>query len=343
MSSKARILAAVAGLMSIVAPVQAQVGAAAPGTFLFGTVDVGIARLSGEQGSRTGIAHSGSNVSRFGIRGIEDLGGGLSAGFWFEAGVRPDTGELTGTSFNRRATVSLLGRWGELRLGRDDSATFLSTLLFDPFLTNGVGGTNAFVMNGAPIQISNAVSYLLPTGLGGVYGQVQLAPGEDAQDPLPATGRYAGLRLGYRKGPVNGAVSAANIDAVGDAAAVQIRNAALSWDFGLARPLLLWASEKRATVEIRALQLGVKVPLGPGEIRASAGRYETDGPGGDWRKYAIGYAWDLSRRTQLYATYARLNNRAGSARAIAVQGMPAITNADGGGANGYQIGLRHFF
>jgi hypothetical protein len=76
-----------------------------------------------------------------------------------------------GLSFNRRSTVSLMGNWGEVRLGRDDSATFLNTLIFDPFLTNGVGGTGAFTMlgipgipltGGAPIQISNAVSYFCP-------------------------------------------------------------------------------------------------------------------------------------------------------------------------------------
>ena len=326
--------------------VLAQGAAGQTGVTLFGTVDVGLARVTGERISRTGVSHSGSNVSRYGIRGIEDLGGGLSAGFWLEAGFRPDTGEQAGAnaSFNRRATVSVMGPWGELRLGRDDSATFLSSLLFDPFMTNGVGGTEAFVMNGAPIiQISNAVSYFLPPGLGGVYGQLQFAPGEKAQDPLPATGEYAGFRLGYRHGAFNGALSAGRLDGIDQAPDVRLRNLALSYDLGIAMPMLLWASDKRGSVEVRALQLGVRVPFGPGAIRASVGRYDKSGAPGDWRKYAIGYAWDLSKRTQLYATYAHLDNASGASRAIGVQGMPAALNADGAASNGYQIGLRHFF
>ena len=130
---------------------------------LFGVVDVGIAHLTGTDVSRTGVSTGGANISRLGFRGTEDLGGGLAASFWLEAGLDVDSGAGKGIGgglmFNRRATVSLSGvNWGELRLGRDDAATFLNTLIFDPFLTNGVGGNNAFIMQGAPSQVSNAIS-----------------------------------------------------------------------------------------------------------------------------------------------------------------------------------------
>ena len=129
---------------------------------LFGVADVGVAHLSGSTLSKTGVSTGGANISRWGFRGTEDLGGGLKAGFWLEAGMNMDDGTGKGTgggmAFNRRATVSLMGDWGELRVGRDDTPTFLSTLIFDPFLTNGVGGTMGFVMLGAPIQISNSVA-----------------------------------------------------------------------------------------------------------------------------------------------------------------------------------------
>ena len=76
--------------------------------------------------------------SRLGFRGTEDLGGGLNASFWLEAGLNNDNGTGASTStnnststsqagasgsqgltFNRRSTVSLASTWGELRLGRD--------------------------------------------------------------------------------------------------------------------------------------------------------------------------------------------------------------------------------
>lgn len=310
---------------------------------VFGTVDVGIARVTGEGSSRTGLSNSGANISRFGFRGVEDLGGGLSAGFWLEAGFSPDTGDVN-AGFNRRATVSLMGPWGELRLGRDDSATFLNTLLFDPFLTNGVGGTNTFVMNGAPtIQISNAISYFTPANLGGFYGQVQHAFSERLNTDPTVGGEYNGARFGYRNGGLHASVSAAKLQGITQAQDQRFRNLGLSYDFGVAQPMLLWASHKVGEVEVRGLQLGVKVPVGAGEIRASVARYDTVGRDADWRKFAIGYGHNLSKRTQLYGTYARLNNSRGSQRAIGVLGVAAPGNVPGGHSNGYEVGMRHFF
>ena len=315
---------------------------------MFGTVDVGIARLDGTNSSRTGVSTGGANISRLGFRGTEDLGGGLAAGFWLEAGVNVDDGLGRGAggtlSFNRRSTVSLLSPWGELRLGRDDSATFLNTLVFDPFLTNGVGGTMAFVMNGAPIQVSNAVSYFLPPSLGGFYGQVQYVFGEQISTAANTrTGNYGGGRFGYQNGGLNAAVSFGNLKGATGNDDVRIRNAGISYDFGVAKPMLLWASEKRGTVEIRALELGVVVPVGAGQIRAQVSRYDTVNSNADWTKYAVGYGHNLSRRTQVYGTYARINNGAGAQRSIGVQGLAAPGTTLGGRSNGYEVGMRHFF
>ncbi|MDA7417341.1 porin [Xenophilus arseniciresistens] len=312
---------------------------------VFGTVDVGVSHVRSDTGSRTGLSHSGANISRFGFRGVEDLGGGMSASFWLEAGFSPDTGEVN-AGFNRRATVSLNGRWGELRLGRDDSATFLNTLIFDPFLTNGVGGTNAFVMNGAPtIQISNAVSYFLPPNLGGFYGQVQHAFSERLNTDPTVAGEYNGARFGWRQGGFHASASAAKLQGLTQAQDQRFRNVGLSYDFGVAQPMLLWASHKRGDLEVRGLQLGVKVPVGAGEIRASVARYDTRGnnSNADWNKVALGYGHNLSRRTQLYATVARVNNAEGALKAIGVQGLAAPTNVPGGKSTGYEVGMRHFF
>lgn len=168
-------------LFALAATCLAATASAQSSVTLFGVVDAGVARVTGDVASRTGVSTGGVNISRLGFRGAEDLGGGLAATFWLEAGLDVDTGagKAGGAlSFNRRSTVSLSGRFGEVRLGRDDSPTFLNTLIFDPFLTNGVGGNNAFVMLGAPIQISNAISYFLPRELGGFFGQLQYVPSE---------------------------------------------------------------------------------------------------------------------------------------------------------------------
>lgn len=325
---------------------------------IFGVVDVGVTHLNGSGPSKTGLSTGGANISRLGFRGTEELGGGLRAGFWLEAGMDVDSGSGKasggGLSFNRRSTVSLSGDFGEVRLGRDDSATFLSTLIFDPFLTNGVGGTMGFTMlgipgtgtatGGAPIQISNAVSYFLPQNLGGFYGQVQVAMGEQARSaPNKNQGDYRGLRFGYRQGPFNGALATGKFYGDSDATNLTASNVGLSWDFGVAKPMLLWASEKRGALKVTALQLGVTAPVGMGEFKASYGHYNTDGSNADWNKISVGYGHNLSKRTQLYGTVAFLKNKDGAAKSIGVQGLSAPGTTLGGRSSGFEVGVRHFF
>ncbi|WP_406622535.1 porin [Acidovorax sp. SDU_ACID1] len=326
---------------------------------IFGVADVGVARVSGTGVSKTGLSTGGANISRLGFRGTEDLGGGLKAGFWLEAGMDVDTGAgkaagSSGLAFNRRSTVSLLGHWGEVRLGRDDSASFLNTLIFDPFLTNGVGGTMAFTIlgipgaanatGGAPIQISNAVSYFLPPNLGGFYGQAQIARGEQPSGaPNHNQGNYRGLRLGYRQGPLHAALAAGKLHGDTSANDLTASNVGLSYDLGMVKPMLLWASEKRGSLKVTALQLGATAPLGNGELRASYGHYNTADSNADWNKISVGYGYNFSKRTQVYGTYGYVKNKDGASRSIGVQGLGATGTSPGGSSSGIEVGIRHFF
>jgi predicted porin len=60
---------------------------------LFGVVDATIRYVdTSSVGGNWSLTNSGYNSSRLGFRGTEDLGGGLSASFWLEAGVNNDNG-----------------------------------------------------------------------------------------------------------------------------------------------------------------------------------------------------------------------------------------------------------
>jgi len=151
---------------------------------LFGVVDVTLAYGKGEFSDKTSLSNNGYNSSRLGFRGTEDLGGGMSASFWLEAGISPDDGTgaassannqpiastvaavrsgTQGLTFNRRSTVSLAGGWGEMRLGRDYTPQFWNLTTFDPFGTNGVGQTLTTFGTAAATALSPAFS----TGLTG--------------------------------------------------------------------------------------------------------------------------------------------------------------------------------
>lgn len=344
-------------LVALAALALAGAASAQSSVTLFGIVDAGISyneneSYTGVSASRTDLRNSGYNSSRLGFRGTEDLGGGLAASFWLEAGLGNDdgtAGDLGGTRlFNRRSTVSLSGRFGEVRLGRDYTPTFWNDTIFDPFGTNGVG-TNAVSSSGGGtvlgqalglsansnyVRASNSVGYFLPANLGGFYGQFMYALPERVEfDPATATpagltadGRYVGGRVGYANGPLDVAISygenvlARNFQAGGRAES-KIGNLGASWDFGFMK-LMGEYSQVDVNSDLPALAvdassqgylIGATFPVGPGLIRASYSYTDFDlnnaGPDPEAQKFAIGYVHNLSKRTALYATAAYVKNK----------------------------------
>ena len=60
---------------------------------LFGIVDATVRYVDADKGgSVVALTNSGMYGSRLGFRGTEDLGGGLNASFWLEAGLNNDNG-----------------------------------------------------------------------------------------------------------------------------------------------------------------------------------------------------------------------------------------------------------
>ncbi|MGE8396727.1 MAG: porin, partial [Comamonas sp.] len=58
---------------------------------LFGVVDTGVTYVDGGT-NWSGLTSGNNATSRLGFRGVEDLGGGLKANFWLEAGINADSG-----------------------------------------------------------------------------------------------------------------------------------------------------------------------------------------------------------------------------------------------------------
>ena len=218
---------------------------------LFGIVDLGGKYVKNDGSSnRKSLAHGGINTSRLGLRGVEDLGGGLSAGFWLEGTLTPDDGTAGGQSWQRRSTVSLQGGFGEVRLGRDYTPTFLNYALFDPFGVNGVGALTNIARFSAPngpntvpqitfIRSSNSIGYFLPPNLGGIYGQAMVAAGEGA------AGKYVGGRIGFARGPFNVAAAYGKQDTnAAGTTEYTTANVAGSWNVGFATLMAQFSQQK---------------------------------------------------------------------------------------------------
>ena len=347
---------------------------------LFGVVDATVQRVSNKgtgAGSVTRLTNSGYNSSRLGFRGTEDLGGGMSASFWLEAGVSNDDGQGAGTSnnnqavgtfnattganapvrpgtqgltFNRRSTVSLAGGWGELRLGRDYTPQFWNLTVFDPFGTNGAGttqtllGTTGQAITGATtVRASNSIGYFLPGNLGGFYGQVQHYRGENPSTAgaTEDDGNGLGMRIVYAAGPLNIALGVSRTNAsTGD---IDQNNIGAQWDFGVAKLMGHIAFDEVGTQEGRGWLIGGLMPVGVGEIRASFSQYCVDNGTTEprSRKMALGYVHNLSKRTAVYTTFARVRNSNG-ATSSAVPGA-APGPAANASSSAFDFGLRHSF
>jgi len=237
-------------------------------------------------------------------------------------------------------------------------------------------GTNNY------IRASNTVGYFLPPNLGGFYGQVMYGFNEKTKySPGLATpnvansqrqGRYVGGRFGYANGPVDVALAYGS-STIGDqfyagtTTKINSLNLGASYDFG---PVKLFGELSRATnkmdyevtpvtggrpdIDLTGYLLGVTVPVGPGLIRASyAGvKFDANQPNTPFtpraadpkaNKLAIGYVHNLSKRTALYATIARVSNKNGAALTV---GGPAFVTAGGftpKTSTGYDFGIRHAF
>jgi|EndMetStandDraft_4_1072995.scaffolds.fasta_scaffold60560_2 predicted porin len=161
------------------------------------------------------IDGSGLSSSRWGMRGSEDLGGGLAAVFTLESGFGIDSGSLANNAgssasgsgnvlFGRTASVGLKGNFGEVRLGRQYTA-------YDSLrgATNNTYDSNTFATTGAvwsnglqdySNRANNSIRYDSPV-FSGFSGSVMYAFGEDKSATVSASSSTS-AHIKYANGPL---------------------------------------------------------------------------------------------------------------------------------------------
>ncbi|EHN66735.1 porin [Comamonas testosteroni] len=336
---------------------------------LFGVVDTGVSYVKGggNGGTSNYGLHNGSNSSsRLGVRGVEDLGGGLKAGFWLEGAIGTDVGDGSGAGlssgsgfqFGRRSTVSLMGNFGEVRLGRDEVVAYNKLSAHSNFSVIGIGGFRGwgYSQDGA-IRQNNKITYLTPNFSGFTAG-VDYAFGEKAGDGKD--GRYFGGFAAYNNGPLavtlgadrkyKGTVATGYTGATADFSQGEKLDSyglGATYDFGVAKVngLFLQVKEKGAVVnsKLTSYALGVSAPVGGvGEVKAQYALYKNGGDlSGKAHQLSLGYVHNLSKRTALYGTYSFLKNKDDAT--FKLGGAQSYTVAPGKASNGVQVGIRHAF
>ena len=178
---------------------------------LYGVADAGIGKIEagGNDGSDKTEFISGSTMnngtSRLGVRGVEDLGGGLKAGFQFETGLDLDNGAQADTAFwARQANVWLGGNWGTFKLGRQFTPSYLTTATYELTGTANYSALgNTYNYAGIGLRANSAFAYVTPN-----FGGFSAALAYVTKTDLGADKAAYDLGLMYANGPIGVGVSA---------------------------------------------------------------------------------------------------------------------------------------
>lgn len=333
---------------------------------VFGTIDANVGRYKGAAGGVTvndkATARqdaSGLTTSFFGLRGTEDLGGGLKASFDLQSFMRNDTGSpgrsdgvpnvVTADPFWSKSAWVGLGSasLGRVRLGNISTPLFVNSITSNAFAESTVfSPINLVTLIGSPMSggtaWANTLSYETPN-LSGFTGMVNHAFSEGGN------GGNTGVRAAYANGPLAGSFAWIHVkkDPITFSDGTSRNNTktwqmALSYDFTAVKVfghLGAIKSDGSATattaddgITHKIWGLSASMPLGQGKLLAGVAHRKGDElvSASKRQVVSIGYDYELSKRTDVYAVLRDDKTRA------------ARTTVEANGTS-YAVGMRHRF
>ena len=326
----------------------------------YGVMDVGISvDQGGVAGTSTRVTSGMATQSRWGFRGVEDLGQGMSAFFVIEGGIHADNGTSTqnNTLFGRTTIVGLRGRYGAVSAGLQDTPLFTTlNVVVDP-LRNGIVRSNN-LMPPTGFRAPNSVLYRSPE-IAGFSGDLMYSAGEVAGDN--AAGRAFGGSFGYSGGPLAARIAyhRKNNDSATVTGTDPARNLLFgaSYDLGVARlhfgyevnkgrnsaPLnngaaVFGGPAPIASTDSRDLLLGAALPFGASTVVLTYVRMDDRTVHNqDAQQLGAAYMYAFSKRSDVYASYGVIHNHNGAAYTEGNSEEPGTGNRQ------IAMGLRHRF
>lgn len=340
---------------------------------LFGRIDVGIEHVTkvftapGVDDSLTKLQNGGILPSIWGMRGSEDLGGGLKAVFNLESDFSGDTGGSRGlgnisTLFGRQANVGLSGGFGTVLLGRQYSPAILAELGTDPrgykesfsmllpYALTQLPSTNTGLVasqpNGLGIFTSNMISY------SNAFGPVSVGVGYGLGEVVGENNKNNTVALGVTyNGPVTVSATYQQIKGM-------LEDETKRYAVGVAvpvGPVKIKAIFAKATgddttgVEIQDAQnwgIGADFAWGGNNTLTAAyyqGKDKAAGFGGKTKDFVISNDFALSKRTTLYVQFVHsdFDANANVALSIAADRYSALNAGEKSSIFG--AGIKHDF
>jgi predicted porin len=320
---------------------------------LYGVLDAALAKedTGAPGGGRPLTLNSGNqSSSRFGFRGTEDLGGGLKAIFNLEAGYALDTGVGDTALFGRRSVVGLESNYGTLTLGREYSPIAAVAAASDPF-GQGFYGSNlsAFGSTGRLTRrLSNSVNYK-SNAYSGFSVLAAYAAGEQTFPAVPVTGDSLNLR-GIAGQYANGGLYLGlgyheyNRLQVGKDKEMAFGAAYKFGDFEV-KGGYLSADPTGANNKFEQINVGGTYTMAANKFFVTYQQNKVEAGGAKGNVVALAYTYNLSKRTNVYASYAKLDNNAAGVFGLnssSTNVTPPAT-ALGSDPTALALGIRHSF
>lgn len=361
-----RLLSCTAGALALAAALPA---AAQQNVQLYGRLNVALEALH-SSGSGDSVQRLSNNRSVLGFRGSEDLGGGWQALFQVEGTLAPDTG--AGSIAARDTRIGIQGPWGTLFGGNWTLPYNSATSALDPFYPT-TAGYMSLMGNGSASNDSNtsntysfdrrqqnSVHYWTPQWAG---WSLRVARGMGEERPANgARPSLASAALLYDGGALYATVAhEAHHDYQGRGLNDHGSKLALAWRIDSATQLAVALESlryetasgvmRRRTAYVSAtrqfgrhgLRLGLAhAQSASGDALESIGTVRA-GPATGATHATVGYDYQLSKRSSLYAYYTRLANGGHGIAGFAINGLGGEAGTQGATLSGMALGIRHNF
>ena len=328
---------------------------------LFGVVDMAMNASRSGGVSTHRMVDGGDAASRIGVRGSEDLGGGLRLNFMLEGGVNAPTG--TGTvpgpafAFTRQSFMTFSSPWGSFDMGRMYTPVFMALYRADPLGMNALNSSLNLIYSAdaqpglrpfAP-RANGMLRYRSPAGkplfldAGYSHGNSLSPGGKD--------GRLYSVSVGWNRKPWYLAYSIQTgrtaTEASGVISSYRSKHQALSAGWHASDAVrftgnYIHAKASRTGVNrSRIAHLAGEWQVTPtSKVMASIASRKVSSSDRSQTTWTLGYNHMLSKRTVLYGRWLQLRNSGGSS--VSMGGVPVLADS-GHGIRSLALGIRHNF
>jgi len=283
-------IALVAAIAAISAPAFAQ-----SSVTLYGRINTTVeSQKVNNQGRKIVVAN---NASRFGFRGVEDLGGGLKASFVLESGFDSSDGKAAASFWGRESHVDLTGSFGTIRLGNWFPGSYYATADYVS-MHNHDTGSSSDALYGGPFRTTNKVGWFSPN-FEGFTVEAAVHAGENN----PGDKKNFDLSVNYDQGPLHLGAGYTK-----EGSAKQYAGRAL-YEMG-AFTIGGYIQREDINGSSRTIsRLAGMYALGASEFHVNFGNTGKNVSTNKANQFTLGYNYNLSKRTKVYGYYTAIDTK----------------------------------